>query len=284
MPRIGVVIPAVEGRLDNLRLCLAYLADQTHPIEHLVIVCDGWSLDVNDIDAQLMPTIVSIPKHEPGREQPRNVGARFLFDTCTHVWFVDSDVIMCDNALELYIEALAHNPNGLIYGPYDWMAPGERLIKWDLQNDPRWEMFRSFEIDQVETNSLGVALGCFSGNLVWNLDEFKRVGGFWNELHAGRCEDGELGIRACAMGVPMSIQRKARGWHVHHPINSAAITKKNSRDVPMINERHPYIQEQGIIVADRDGKRFEQICEICGNPINTLEYWGHVDKCEGGIN
>lgn len=276
--KVGVVIPAVQDRLDNLRLVLAYLADQTHPIEHVVIVCDGWQLDYNDIDLRLSPTIVSIEKHHPGMEQPRNVGVRFLLPSCTHVWFCDSDIILAEDALESLMDAVYHNPMGLVYAPYDWMAPGERLPRWDLHNDPRWEMFLKYEPhDVVRDRNFGVALGCFSGNLVWNIEEFKRVGGFWNELYMGRCEDGELGLRAAAMGIPMSMQRKARGWHVHHPINGKLINEKNSRDVPMINERHPWLQDEGIIVEDKDGKRFSVKCE-CGEVINTGEYWEHIEN------
>jgi GT2 family glycosyltransferase len=257
---------------------LAYLAQQTYPIEHVVIVADGFQLNPEDIDLQLSPTIVSIPKHEPGREQPRNVGVRFLLDSCKYVWFCDSDIIMAEDALEEIAKCIDSNPDGLVYGPYDWMSPGQRLPQWDLENDPRWEMFRQFSHEDIHVNSLGVALGCFSGNLLWNIEQFKRVGGFWNDLHAGRCEDGELGIRACAMGVPMSLNKKARGWHVYHDVDIRKIQEKNSRDVPMINERHPYIEQEGIIIEDQDGKRFAQLCETCGEAINTLEYWKHVEE------
>ena len=234
-------------------------------------------MSLEEIDLALRPKVVCIPKHEPGREQPRNVGVRFLSEACSHVWFCDSDIIMAKDALSELAKCLDINDDGLAYGPYEWMMPGEKEINWGLQNDPRWDMFRSFSYTDTHVGSLGVALGCFSGNLVWNIEQFKRVGGFWNDLHAGRCEDGELGIRACAMNVPMSINSKARGWHVHHDIDVRKIEAKNKRDVPMINERHPYIEKEGIIIQDEDGKRFGQICEYCGEEINALAYWSHVE-------
>jgi hypothetical protein len=152
----------------------------------------------------------------------------------------------------------------------------------DLHNDPRWEMFNMYTSDTTFQAHLGVALGNFSGNIVWPIKEFKRVGGYWNYLYTGRCEDGELGVRAAVMGVPMTLVRDARAFHQGAMMaghGDPEATKKNQRDVPLINERHPYIQEQGLVVADRDGKRFDYKCE-CGQQINSLEIWEHGKRCD----
>jgi len=111
-----------------------------------------------------------------------------------------------------------------------------------------------------------------------------RIGGFWNELHHGRCEDGELGLRAVAMGVAISFQSKARGWHVAHDTNNSLIQKRNDRDVPMINSRHPWVQGNGLFVVDEDGKRFNVRCPNCKESMNTLLWWEHAEKCLGTTN
>src|SRR5690606_32001524 len=107
--------------------------------------------------------------------------------------------------------------------------------------------------------NLAIAMGCFSGNLVWPIEQFKKIGGFWHELHHGRCEDGELGIRAATLGVLMALVPKARGWHIYHGgmpspklewINYAE--KINKIDIPKIHARHGIVEETGIKITSAD--------------------------------
>jgi hypothetical protein len=130
--------------------------------------------------------------------------------------------------------------------------------------------------------NLSMVLKCLDGeggNLLWPVGEFQRVGGFWSELYHGRCEDGELGLRAVAMDVPISFCAEARGWHLWHPRNQAEAMRRNQRDVPMLNARHPWVQGSGIFVIDRDGKAFAVLCMTCSAEIMTNEWWAHSSSC-----
>jgi predicted RNA-binding Zn-ribbon protein involved in translation (DUF1610 family) len=120
-----------------------------------------------------------------------------------------------------------------------------------------------------------MGLGCFSGNLVWPIKEFKLIGGFWNELNMGRCEDGELGLRAASLGMPMSVVREARAWHIYHDINISRTYEANTRDVPLLHERHGKVEETGLKIVNEDGKRLNYVCPDCGEEFNTLMYWSH---------
>lgn len=227
----------------------------------------------------------------PGEEQPRNVGAMWVktHTESNYVWFLDSDCIPVENALEAYDYAFTLAPfDRILIGPYGWMPKGKRELDYEIKDNYRQPLFDEYGPEVTFEDNLGVALANFSGNLVWPLDEFLRVGGFWNEIHHGRCEDGELGIRAAAMGVPMAIVRDAKACHLWHegcnpasgaPSATSHKLKANERDVPMINNRHPYVQEQGLVVSDRDGKRFDQICPRCGEHINSVLYWNHKKDC-----
>src|SRR5690606_22612890 len=132
---------------------------------------------------------------------------------------------------------------------------GIREIRRDLSNDPRAEFFKEFDPTYTSVGEINFALANFGGNIVYPREEFKRVGGFWNDLSAGRCEDGEMGLRCASMGVPMCAVPNARGWHLDHPVNHQWKLDTNAVEVPMINERHPWVEEEGIIVVDEDGKR-----------------------------
>jgi hypothetical protein len=231
--------------------------------------------------------VVEVAKHEPGMEQPRNRGVRKVeqlngevapesrIDT---VWFLDSDILVAPEALAAFDEAMG-DAKRILVGPYDWLPAGLREPAPELKNDPRWVSFDEHDRHKVLVDDLSAGLACFSGNLVWPIDEFTRIGGFWNALHHGRCEDGELGLRAVACGVPISFVAAARGWHLDHPINFDLTIQRNERDVPMLNERHPWVQGEGLFVVEEDGKRFNVRC-ACGWEGNTAEIWNHQATCE----
>lgn len=339
---VAVVIPVGPGRRENLMAVLDSLAQQTKQPRVVVLVCDGPEAHLPVKPQFKFPTVVveTPKKHEPGMEQPRNIGVRIvdglrqsnsMFQGIDRVHFLDSDVIVRPRALEYFHDAdtaiecwrcpecfepdVERDPDNaqcdqcgfagdepqrpgdtdgwlparpILVGPYDWLPPGLREPDYDLRNDPdgvpppgRWGRFDE-ALEQIALgeqravkNDLFAGLACFSGNLVWDIDEFKRVGGFWDDLHHGRCEDGELGVRAVAMGVPIAFVPEARGWHLHHERNVEWILQANARDVPMLDERHPYLKGEGIVAVDADGKRFNYRCDICGEEMNAALSWGH---------
>lgn len=312
--KTAVVIPVGPGRRENLSMCLAHIVASRVRPRLVLLVMDGPEAEVDqevlaEVRGQLPVGVVRAQKHHPGMEQPRNIGVRHLqrvneriSSKFTHVWFLDSDVIVDPGALEAF--TAANGPaNRILIGPYDWLPPGTREITPGLCNDPRWPSFKSNEKFKALVDDLSAGLACFSGNLVWPIDEFVRIGGFWNEIHHGRCEDGELGLRAVACGVPISFVGEARGWHLWHEVNTAETLRRNERDVPMLNERHPWVErrctcghqetdhspdgarpcmacdcvnlrKEELFVVEEDGKRFDVRCP-CGWSGNTAEIWTH---------
>lgn len=335
----GVVIPVGTGRLQNLLAVLESIENQTVPVTAIVVIVDGDAPDITGglslrLGKKIPFAVLETPKHEPGMEQPRNIGVRLLDDLgardermkCTHAWFLDSDVILTPTAHAAFQDAyqraeawrcptcghpdndfdpdVAHCDNcgfegegpsaennwtdgwipahSIFVGPYDWLPPGVREPQPDLRNDPdgvpppgRWGRFDENDPDRPVVNDIFAGLACFSGNLVWPIEEFKRIGGFWDEIHHGRCEDGELGVRAVSMGVPITFVRDARGWHLWHERNMDWILAANQRDIPMLDERHPALKDEGLFVVDADGNRFDYTCKECGETMNAALSWGH---------
>ena len=284
MNEIGVVITLPPGREENLKLAVHYLSRMSIHPRALVIVCDGPGVNLDLGEMPLAGDMLATErKHEPGMEQPRNVGVRFLRDhhpSITHAWFLDSDIVVDPGALAAYYAAIAvAGDKSILIGPYDWMTDGMREPHPELRSDFRWDMFDERGLGPW-VGELGVALGCFGGNLVWPIDEFIRVGGFHHMLHHGRCEDGELGLRAATHRIPMALVREARGYHVAHAVNHELAVARNARDVPLINAWHPWVEEKGIVMAEQDGVRFEFVC-ACGEQLNTLLMWEHAARCPG---
>lgn len=291
MIRLAVVIPATKGREENLELVISSLrAQEVYPAPPIAVVDDGGELEfsplVHDVD------LIRTEKHSPGMEQPRNIGVRWAEAKfrATHVWFIDSDVVVGQAALAEITAALRQESSRVLVAPYDWLPAGLRPTTpvgkdhrfWGraaaTRNDPRWAMFDASPVDREYRDDLSAGLACFSGNLVWPIAHFKRVGGFWAEIHHGRCEDGELGLRAVAMEVPISFVAAARGFHLHHPVNHGLAVERNARDVPMLNERHPWVERGAVFMTDRDGAAFDVRCR-CGLTVPTIQWWQHAADC-----
>lgn len=273
----GVVMTVGAGREDNALLAIEHLLQMSEEPYEIVLVLDG-----DDVHIPFDPrfTRVNIAKHQPGEEQPRNVGVRNLSPACTHAWFLDSDILVEPDVLRCYRQAAEQEGYGVILvGTYEWMPEGMRWPAAEIENDPRWAMFHE-RGQGATTGELGVALGNFGGNLVWPISEFTRIGGFHRMLHHGRCEDGELGLRAASHLIPMSLVAGARGYHMAHPVNHELAMERNRRDVPMLNSWHPWVEGKGLIVTEADGARFDFICR-CGAQVNTLEMWAHEAECNG---
>jgi predicted RNA-binding Zn-ribbon protein involved in translation (DUF1610 family) len=75
--------------------------------------------------------------------------------------------------------------------------------------------------------------------------------------------------------MPMSVVREARAWHIYHDINISRTYEANTRDVPLLHERHGKVEETGLKIVNEDGKRLNYVCPDCGEEFNTLMYWSH---------
>lgn len=317
MKKTGCVIPVGEGREENLERTLRALAEGWVKPAHVVLVFDGAAigpyLPAIAAAETLSIRAVELPKHEPGMSQPRNLGVKALDEegTFDYVWFLDTDCVPEPDCLMAFEWAMLQAGDRILCGRYDWLAEGaDSPLEGLAELDPRDASFRKFSPLQVFKGDLSAGLACFSGNLVWPVRGFKRVGGFWNEIHHGRCEDGELGLRAVQMGLPISYVGIAVANHHWHPRNVAVAMERNERDVPMLNERHPWVEsrcscghqktlhlsgaemgdhggeckdceceefEQAMFVVEQDGRRFDARCSLpgCDWSGNTAGIWAH---------
>lgn len=267
----AVVIPVGPGRGENVTAVLESLVVQTKQPKLVVLCCDGEDTWIHGGAFSLPTATLNLPKHEPGMEHPRSAGVRLVqklrdesprFEDITHVWFLDSDVIVLPDCLQKIEEEVARGGEGGVYAcPYEWLPPGVREPRLDLRNDPRTEMFAEHVQGTRHYEDLSKGLGCFSGNLVWEIGEFARVGGYWEEIHHGRCEDGELGIRAVAMGTPVGLIPEARGWHLFHDFNPHYREHINSIDVPKINHRHPWVEGRCVCTKPLVEHAIDGICD-----------------------
>jgi hypothetical protein len=286
MNKFGVVIPCAENRLENLILCLGHIYKGTRKPTKTVVVCDGFDsikakaaaekhlLYINEV-----VDFVTCEKHIAGSGtlQPKNFGAAHLeknYKDINYYWFIDSDIIVEHTTLLNYNAALNYlDEPRILIGPYEWLPKGNRGISPHIKNDPRWDMFSQYGPSYASVGEIHFALANFGGNIIYPKDAFTKVGGFWDDLSAGRVEDGEMGLRCASMGIPMSVVSSARAYHLWHPVNHQWKIDTNAKEVPMINERHPWVENEGMIVVEKDGKRFDWVDPNTGEQVNTLDIW-----------
>jgi hypothetical protein len=276
--KVGVVIPVGAGRRLNVEDCIESLCNMDESVTGIQVILDGHEELPTSYPSMVPMAFSRIPKHHPGQEQPRNVGVRALLahdSSITHAWFVDSDLLLDPGALTAYREAAETvGEDTVLIGPYEWMPPGVRQPMPELHNDPRSAMFNERDMGPY-VGDVGVALGCFGGNLVWPVREFMRLGGFHPMLSAGRVEDGDLGLRAASHRIPMALVPRARAYHMYHEINHAWVEETNRREVPLLHKWHGKAEEYvGLVPSAEDGARLDFVCS-CGLQMNTLLIWEH---------
>ncbi len=140
-PYIAIITP-VYNRLENIKRVYESLKNQTIPVDQWVIADDGSTDGIKEW--------VSLHSKEPfpityvglgantGYKQghARNEGAKNTLEHIDAYLFLDSDVMLYPNVLELYKEAYRSNPDRVICGQYDWGLP----IKFDVKDViPLWD-------------------------------------------------------------------------------------------------------------------------------------------------
>jgi len=241
---IGFVIP-VYNRAENLRLVLHALMLQTDPF-FTVIVADDGSTDnpagvVSEYTGKLDIFLYRQPHKGYRVSKVRNMGVSHLRRKLTHIWFVDSDVVLNARAVEEARRIVAVHPDVVIAGRYDWMPPMHVTCR-DLEE--RWTEFvqaelpslpcpgdahiggreavghrRRFDVrqqadwsEQTITLCTGATL---SGNLIVPRAAFRAVGGF-DENIEGQGQDCDFGKMLGRAGIKMLFSEAIMGYHLYH--------------------------------------------------------------------
>jgi glycosyltransferase involved in cell wall biosynthesis len=255
--KLSVIIPS-RNRRDNLSQVLNALRNQT--LEHAsfeVIISDDNSDDnshllINDFkyDFPFKYIFSNVPKpHTWNASIPRNFGALIADPSTTHFLFVDSDVVLPENALDCYLEDITNNPNRVIIGGYDFYREGNEVV---AQQDVRHLKFEEVDVsDTFETVHDGLA--CFGGNLVIPKDIFWSVKGFSVDTHIG-LEDGDMGLKLWKKGTQFSYDKRTKGKHLWHQTPTDRFPTDMREHINKLNLKHfnTIDPDYGIVEASRD--------------------------------
>ena len=190
-PFISIITP-VYNRLHNIKRVYEALKLQTVPVDEWVIADDGSTDGVKEWVAEehAFPIkYIYLGENEGYRQgRARNEGVKNASKAAEAFLFLDSDVMLYPNALELFKEAFNKNSDRVICGQYDWGVPMEFTAedvatRWDdivnermprienaephgmMGTDIRNQSFEDTEPDDLHWE-LPFALSTFGGNIL----------------------------------------------------------------------------------------------------------------------
>jgi GT2 family glycosyltransferase len=270
---LGIVI-ATFNRLDNLKLVLASLRNQTEQ-GFSVIVADDGSTDGTE---QFVESLMKTPywKHRvkwvscgtnlgfrAGRA--RNIGVANLDENRTLICFVDSDIILHHKALEYYRLAHSRHPKAVIMGLIYWLpldtAMGlshyiedqttEELLNRIPEGPPKrvHGTFVGGELrDQIETGLFSDDLNFVSklrpelaitACIGYPMSLFKQIGGFDENITGYGYEDIDLGLSAQKAKASSLLYSKIKAFHIWHPkLNPEEVLLTNQVNLRYILKKH----------------------------------------------
>jgi len=258
MPDFSYVIP-VYNRQVNIGLVLKALTLQTDQDFEVIIADDGSEDRTRDIVLSYADTL-SLKyywhKHAGYRVSlNRNQGSRLRRATCTHIWYIDSDVMLNRGAVAHARELCAKLPEVVVCGRYDWLPPmivtmGDVEHRWNaiiahqlprikvdyqpgiVGDDPRDP--DNWTCPEVLPSPAGFAL---SGNLIVPATWFEKTGGF-DEKIEGQGQDCDFSYNLARAGARAVRCPHIIGYHLNHYRDTKWMTESVLDTIEYIHKKY----------------------------------------------
>jgi len=253
--KISFVIPTFQ-RHENLALVLLALCLQTESAFEVIVSDDG-STDGTEQLVKSFQQRLSIKYywHEDKGYRvslTRNQGTRVASQDSTHIWFVDSDVLLNREAVAFGRRLCEREPDAIICGRYDWLPPmrvtAEDMIeRWRLLTQaklPRvevdYEYWKEFRRDHrpatlFDSKTRRCSRGTLSGNLI--VPRQWLIRGF-DENIEDQGQDGEFGHHIQELGAECIFCEKIIGYHLAHYTDLKWKSESVQRTIKYIVEKY----------------------------------------------
>lgn len=204
-PTVAVVIPAYNARA-TLPVCLAAINAMSWQPDELIVFSDGSTDETDDIAREAGATVIRNDGSPKGPAHARNEAARTARSDL--LLFVDADVAISQDALELLISDLMESGAKAAFGSYDDTPQSQRVTS----------LYANLRHHFVHQNGARDATTFWSGLGLVQREAFLETGGFDAEKFAHpSIEDIELGARLTAAGhrirlVPEALAKHWKDW------------------------------------------------------------------------
>jgi len=263
MIEYSVVIPTYN-RTQSLACVMLSLARQTLPYDKWEVIISDDGSNINNLGrikkySELLNFKYVWRLNQNGNGgPPRNLGVQSSAKTSDAVIFVDTDVILDENALEAHDRWHKKYPKCVILGRYDWLKPMviyeevlsdrfDDIINEKLTTicdgrtgpgtgkDRRWvhEATKKRNVPQERW-----ALALFGGNVLIPKEAFLACGGFDETMIGHGGQDCDLGKTLEKMGVKGIFTDEPMGWHIWHPRDQTAHEKSVRKNIEYMEKKH----------------------------------------------
>ena len=203
-PSITVVIPMYNAE-KLIERCLAPLLSMLarSEVAQIIVVNDGST----DQSAQLVQRHAAVKliamDAQGGPGAARNLGAHLA--TGTHLWFVDSDVIVADDGARVLREALTRTGAAAVIGSYDDNPAAQNFLSQYKNLVHHYYHHRGKE----GASTFWAGCGAVEREL------FLKIGGFdGKQYRYPSIEDIDLGYRIGDSGGRIVLERRFQGTHL----------------------------------------------------------------------
>ncbi len=203
-PTLSVVIPLYNAERMVARCLAPLLAMRARGEVAEIIVVDDGSTDGSAaiIERHAGVRLVTMDRQR-GPGAARNRGARIAAGS--HLWFVDSDVVVADDAARVLAQALGETNAAAVFGCYDDRPDATNFLSQYKNLVHHYYHHRAGE----EASTFWAGCGAVQREL------FERIGGFDAERYRyPSIEDIELGYRIRDAGGRIVLQRALQGKHL----------------------------------------------------------------------
>lgn len=204
-PQISVIVPT-HNRSDALALTLSHLAEQQVGEAWEVIVINNRSTDDTDevVKRQSFPVPLRLVHEDtPGPAAARNAGAAVAGGD--YLVFIDNDILVEPDFVELHRKALAAHPGCWILG---------QTINLPEQERTPFGRFRKALYPFVSPKEeVSEARGFAGANCSLPRLDLERLGGFDERFNIASVEDFELAMRAWEQGISILFDPGIVGVH-----------------------------------------------------------------------
>lgn len=188
----------------------------------------------------------------------RNEGTHLANPKSTHIWFIDSDILLNKNAVNYARNLCTREFDAIICGRYDWLPP-MKITPEDVAR--RWRLLTTGRLQRVavdyphetgvrpdhrshikgrtgtffDCKTRHVSRGTLSGNLIVPRIWLKR--GFDDTIH-GQGQDGEFGHHICELGAECIFCDEIVGYHMAHFCDNEWRSRSVQRTIRYINKKY----------------------------------------------
>lgn len=207
---LAAAVVISRGNAETLEKTLSQLAEQTHPLQQVVVVEGSESIECQELAKSFGFAVVNVP--EGNLPEQLNAGVNALQGNSNWLWILHHDSAPEPKALEYLAQAAEISPSVAIIGPkqLDWNHPIQiRQLGLTTTKTARPFTLVEDEFDQGQFDAKGDTMAVSTAGMLVAMGLWQKLGGL-NPETPSYAQDIEFCISARALGYRVIVEPKAR--------------------------------------------------------------------------